>query len=105
MTRCGERATSGRPGERRCKVHHSQYVAMYKKYKAAGEKVDTIKQSGQFPSANEIKAMKDRSEVIQKLKWLTSYVEAIRIERYGRKIHSNRFFLKGVCISSVGYNS
>lgn len=94
MTRCGEPATSGRPGERRCKVHHAQYITMCKKYKAASHTVDEIKNSGQFPSSSEILAMKDRSEVLRKLKWLDSYVEAIRVERYGRKIHSGRFFLK-----------
>ncbi|KAH6918078.1 hypothetical protein BKA70DRAFT_7862 [Coprinopsis sp. MPI-PUGE-AT-0042] len=94
MTRCGEVATVGRHDERRCKMHHSQYITMYKKYKSAGEKVDSIKNAGHFPNLTEIRKMKDRSEVIQKLKWLASYVEAIRIERYGRKIHSGRFFLK-----------
>lgn len=102
MTRCGEPATVGKYGERRCRTHHSQYLIMYKKYKAAGEKVDSIRSSGQFPSVTDIKAMKDRSEVVQKLRWLASYVEAIRVERYGRKIHADRFFLKSMSsVSSV----
>jgi len=94
ITRCGEPATEGYPTPERCRVHHAQYRTMYKKYKDASKVVDEIKQGGEIPSKDAIGRYKSVSQLLEKSRLVRKYVEAIRIERTGRDIHSRRFFLK-----------
>jgi hypothetical protein len=95
MTRCTLPPTDGHPTPNRCKQHHNRYRLLCKKYKDAQGKVDQVKNSGELPTDAEIKAYTDRAAVMAKLKWVSDYVEAIRVERTGRDLHSRRFFLKG----------
>lgn len=92
MTRCGQPLAEGHP---RCKVHHDQYVTMYKKYKDAAKVVDQIKHGQELPKTEQINRYTDRHTPLDKARWVRKYLEAIREERTGRDLHSRRFFLKG----------
>ncbi len=96
MTRCGQPLTEGYP---RCKVHHDQYVTMYKKYKDASKVVDEIKQGQELPTTQQINRYSDWHTPLDKARWVRKYLEAIREERTGRDLHSRRFFLKGTCMN------
>jgi len=95
ITRCGQPATEGYPTPERCRVHYAQYRTMYKKYKDASKVVDQIKQGGEIPGKDAIDRYTNVSQLLEKSRLVKEYVEAIRIERTGRVIHSKRFFLKG----------
>jgi hypothetical protein len=94
MTRCSQPATHGHPRPERCKIHQSQYVTMYKKYKDAAKIVDDMKQGGKIPTKDQIERSIDHSAILEKSRLIKKYIEAIRVERTGREIHGNRFFLK-----------
>ncbi|KAF5334781.1 hypothetical protein D9611_012915 [Ephemerocybe angulata] len=94
MTRCNKPATAGHPKPERCKEHHGQYRLLYKKYKEAQKEVDRVRNGREIPTEAEISEYTSRAETMQKLKWVSRYVKAIRVERTGRDIHSKRFFLK-----------
>jgi len=95
MTRCEKPATDGYPVRNRCKEHQAQYVKMYKKYKEAAKLVDDITQGGTIPTPQQIAQYTDVGITLEKARFMRNYVEAIRVERVGRDIHSRRFFLKG----------
>jgi hypothetical protein len=95
ITRCNSPATEGYPHVERCKAHHTQYVHMYKKYKDAAKLVDEVAKGGEIPTKEQIAQYTDVSVVLEKARFLRRYIEAIRVERTGRDIHSRRFFLKG----------
>lgn len=98
MTRCDEVPTHGYPVLNRCKVHHGQYVTMYKRYKEASKIVDEmLSRNSGIPTQAQIKAYTDVHVALEKARWMRRYVEAIRVEKRGREIHSRRFFLKGEC--------
>ncbi|KAF6740828.1 hypothetical protein DFP72DRAFT_1057073 [Ephemerocybe angulata] len=94
MTRCDKPATAGHPKPDRCKEHHGQYRLLCKKYKEAQNEVDRVRNGREIPTEAEISEYTSRAETMQKLKWVSRYVKAIRVERTGRDIHSKRFFLK-----------
>ena len=56
-----------------------------KKYKDAQRKVDQIENSGDLPDDAKINGYTDFTVVLAKLKWVSKYVEAIRVERTGRQ--------------------
>ena len=95
MTRCEKPATDGHPVRNRCKEHQSQYVKMYKKYKDAEKVVDGIKQGGSIPTLEQIARYSEVGIPLEKARYMRQYIEAIRVEKIGRDIHSKRFFLKG----------
>jgi hypothetical protein len=98
-TYCGKPATEGYPCPERCKVHQQQYRTMYRKYKEAAKHVDEVKQSGSIPSTHEIELYDELEVVLTKINFVRKYIEAVRVERTGRRIHSSRFFLKSTFIS------
>jgi hypothetical protein len=95
MTRCEKPATDGHPLPIRCKQHQAQYVKMYKKYKDAAKVVDDIKRGGSIPTKEQLSRYTDVEVPLEKARFMRKYVEAIRVEKMGRDIHSRRFFLKG----------
>lgn len=95
MTRCKKPATHGHPPFIRCKEHQAQYVAMYKKYKEAAKLVDDIKHGQSIPTPAQIAGYSKVGMALEKARFMRQYVEAIRVERVGRDIHTRRFFLKG----------
>jgi len=97
ITRCGQLATEGHPKPERCKEHHTQYRTLYKKYKDASKVVDEVKGGAELPTRGEIGRYTDRHAVLEKVSWVCDYLEAIRVEKAGREIHSKRFFLEGEC--------
>ena len=98
-TYCGKPATEGYP--ERCKVHQQQYRTVYCKYKEAAKLVDEVKQSGTIPTAHEIELNDELEVVLKKIKFMRTYIEAVRVERTGRRIHGSRFFLKSTFISPL----
>jgi len=66
---------------------------MYCKYKNAAKHVDEVKQSGTIPTTHEIELYVELDAVLNKVKFVRKYIEAIRVERTGRRIHGSRFFL------------
>ncbi|KAJ6595176.1 hypothetical protein DFH09DRAFT_1413150 [Mycena vulgaris] len=76
FTRCFATPTHGTPVQR-CRLHHKQYCTMTKRYKEAQKFVDETLGGSLIPSKADIK-----------------YVNAIRVERTGREIHHNQFFMK-----------
>lgn len=93
MTRCNLPATDGFPKKERCKKHQAQYRKMYKKYKDASKIVDELKND--IPDQAQIDQYNDVSSLLKKARMIRKYVEAIRVERTGRRLHQTRFFLKG----------
>ena len=93
MTRCDQPATQGYLKNERCKKHQAQYRTMYMKYKDAAKIVDELKND--IPDQSQIDQYKDFSSPLKKARMIRKYVEAIRVERTGRRIHQSRFFLKG----------
>ncbi|KAG2744882.1 hypothetical protein P692DRAFT_201841408 [Suillus brevipes Sb2] len=91
MTRCNQPAEEG---FERCEVHQAQYRTMYKKYKEASEVVDNIKSGRELPTKEQIQRYTDLHFTLDKARWVRKYLESIRVERTGRMIHQNRFFLK-----------
>jgi len=78
-----------------CQLHHKQYVKMYKDYKDASNIVEELVSGGvKVPGKKEIEKYEDWTKCIEKGRWIKKYVEAIRVEKTGREIHSRRFFLK-----------
>ena len=100
ITRCGQPATAGYPKPEWCKVHHGQYKVLYKKYKAAAERVDKVRNGNELPTDKDIEQYVNRKVAMDKLKWIQSFINAIREERTGREIHNKQFFLKGACLIS-----
>ncbi|KAF9471800.1 hypothetical protein BDN70DRAFT_998483 [Pholiota conissans] len=94
ITRCENTATEGYPRPERCKLHHEQYKKMYGKYKDASKIVDEVAKGGKIPTKTQIEQYTDVSVILDKRRYLKRYIEAIRVERTGRDIHSRRFFLK-----------
>jgi hypothetical protein len=92
MTRCNQPAEEG---FERCEVHQAQYRIMYKKYKDASEVVDNIISGRELPTKEQIQRYTDLHLTLDKARWVRKYLESIRVERTGRNIHQNRFFLKG----------
>jgi hypothetical protein len=92
MTRCNQPAEEGFD---RCEVHQAQYRTMYKKYKDASEVVDNIKSGRELPTKEQIQRYTNLHLTLEKARWVRKYLESIRVERTGRMIHQNRFFLKG----------
>ncbi|KAI0046038.1 hypothetical protein FA95DRAFT_1607254 [Auriscalpium vulgare] len=85
--------TKGKPWERRCDVHYKEYVEMTKAYKDASDAVDALDVQGlledtRILESDDYDALKKTARRIQ------GYVEAIRVEKKGREIHHERFFLK-----------
>jgi hypothetical protein len=72
---------------------------MYCKYKEAANHVDEVKQSGSIPTTHEIELYIELEAVLKKVKFVRKYLEAIRVERTGRRIHGSRFFLKSAFVS------
>jgi len=99
-THCGKPATEGYPCPERCKIHQQQYRTMYCKYKEAAKHVDEVKQSGSIPTTHEIELYGKLEVVLKKINFVRKYIEAVRVERTGRRIHGTRFFLKSAFISS-----
>jgi len=99
-THCGKPATEGYPCLERCKIHQRQYRTMYCKYKEAAKHVDEVKQSGSIPTTHEIELYGKLEVVLKKINFVRKYIEAVRVERTGRRIHGTRFFLKSAFISS-----
>lgn len=98
-TPCGKPATEGYPCPERCKVHQKQYRTMYFKYKEAANHVDEVKQSGSISTTHEIGLYNKLEVVLKKINFVRKYIEAVRVERTGRRIHGSRFFLKSTFIS------
>jgi hypothetical protein len=98
ITRCGNPATEGYPEVERCKPHHAQYRTMYTKYKAASKIVENTKREGNLPAKVQIDRSTDIHSLLKQARWARKYLEAIRVERSGREIHSRRFFLKGIVV-------
>ncbi|KAG9311909.1 hypothetical protein JVU11DRAFT_8170 [Chiua virens] len=94
MTRCDQLATEGHHCRNRCKVHHGQYRILYKKYKDAQQIVDDLKQGTGLPSKEQIGCYTDWRAALKKAQWVRKYLEAVRVEKRGREIHEQRFFLK-----------
>jgi len=97
ITRCCQPATEGHPKPERCKKHHTQYRILYKKYKDASKVVDDVKGGAELPTREEIGRYTDWHAVLEKVDWMCDYLEAVRVEKAGREIHSKRFFLEGEC--------
>ncbi|KAI9458077.1 hypothetical protein HD554DRAFT_1756007 [Boletus coccyginus] len=93
-TRCCQPATEGHPKPERCRKHHAQYRALYKKYKDASRVVDDVKGGIELPTREEIGRYTDWHAVLEKVDWMCDYLEAVRVEKAGREIHSMRFFLE-----------
>ncbi|KAG6905973.1 hypothetical protein DXG01_016599 [Tephrocybe rancida] len=91
MTRCGQHATEGG----RCKLHTKQYRVMYTKYKEASKTVDQVKQNKIIPTKEQIKSFR-KHQASETISWLRKYVEAIRVERTGRDIHTKRLNIRGL---------
>jgi hypothetical protein len=98
VTRCGKPATKGHPQVERCRAHHAQYQKMYIKYKAASEIVENTKREGALPTKDQIDRSTDVHALLKKARWVRKYLNAIRVEKSGREIHSRRFFLKGIVV-------
>jgi hypothetical protein len=92
-TRCMQPPTHGTPRER-CQTHYGQYCTMTKRYKDASKIVDDMRKGSNIPTKAEISSYTDFHSAMQKARWMRQYVEAIRVEKTGRKIHHQRFFLK-----------
>ncbi|KAJ6514450.1 hypothetical protein C8R47DRAFT_1173146 [Mycena vitilis] len=93
MTRCSEPPTHGRQIER-CRVHHKQYQTMTGRYKEAQKFVDETIAGATIPSKEDIQGYTSIATVLEKARLMKKYVNAIRVERTGRDIHHERFFLK-----------
>ncbi|KAI9458079.1 hypothetical protein HD554DRAFT_2140877 [Boletus coccyginus] len=102
ITRCGQPATEGRHGPRRCKVHNAQYRTLRKKYKHASKVVDNVKGGSLLPTWVQIGRYKSRLAALEKARWVRKYLEAVQVEKAGREIHQKRFFLKGECTCMIG---
>ncbi|KAI9566657.1 hypothetical protein HD554DRAFT_1105139 [Boletus coccyginus] len=94
ITRCCQPATEGYPKPERCKEHHTQYRALYKKYKVASKVADEVKGSAGLPTRGEISRYTGPHAVLEKVSWVCDYLEAIRVEKAGREIYQRRFFLE-----------
>ncbi|KIK36601.1 hypothetical protein CY34DRAFT_94074, partial [Suillus luteus UH-Slu-Lm8-n1] len=92
MTRCNQPAEEG---FERCEVHQAQYCTLCAKYKEASEIVDNIKSGRELPTKEQIQRYTDLHLTLEEARWVREYLKSIRVERIGRTIHQNRFFLKG----------
>lgn len=72
---------------------------MYFKYKEAAKHVDEVKQSGSISTTHEIGLYNKLEVVLKKINFVRKYIEAVRVERTGRRIHGSHFFLKSTFIS------
>lgn len=95
ITRCGKPATKGYPVVERCKEHYHQYRKLYVKYKQASKIVDEMRDGDSIPTKEQIISYATLGITLEKARWVRKYLEAIRVEKTGREIHSRRFFLKG----------
>lgn len=68
---------------------------MYVKYKDASKVVDQIKQNKTLPTKQQVEKDLEIRSILENARWVRQYLEAIRVEKVGRDIHSRRFFLKG----------
>jgi hypothetical protein len=100
ITRCEKPATEpkGHPQAERCKYHHGQYRKLYMKYKAASKIVDDTKGGRTFPTIDKINRSTDVQSLLKEARWVRKYLDAVRVEKSGREIHSRRFFLKGIIV-------
>ncbi|PCH37805.1 hypothetical protein WOLCODRAFT_161059 [Wolfiporia cocos MD-104 SS10] len=88
-SRCLQPPTDGP----RCSMHQKQYRTMYKRYKEAADIVDEMEKV-ELPPVPEIEQYADLRLAKEKATWLRQYIEAIRVEKSGREVHSKRFFMK-----------
>lgn len=95
VTQCLLLATDGYPEHDRCRLHHKQYRTLHAKYKEASKIVDEVKAGNEIPTKDEIARYKDVHGTSEKARWIRKYLEAIRVEKTGREIHTRRFFGKG----------
>ncbi|KAK7036700.1 hypothetical protein VNI00_011365 [Paramarasmius palmivorus] len=104
ITRCTKLATHGKPYPNRCQHHHEQYCALTKAYKEASDIVNEILgPNDALPTRSEISQYNDYDATMEKARWVRQYVEAIREEIVGRKLHHRRFFLKNTLSVDSGH--
>ncbi|KAK0194073.1 hypothetical protein F5146DRAFT_418311 [Armillaria mellea] len=93
QTRCPKPRTDGNPVER-CHMHHKQYIKLTKDYKKAAQLVDKTLGGASIPTKAEISAYDSIHDILEQVRLMKKYISAIRVERTGRNIHHQRFFLK-----------
>lgn len=98
ITWCGNPATEGSTHPEHCKAHHIQYVNMCQKCKDAGKVVDEVANGGKFPTKDQIAQYTDVSVILEKVRYVERYIEAIHVEITGLDINIKRFSLKGTLI-------
>ncbi|KAH6918083.1 hypothetical protein BKA70DRAFT_1246142, partial [Coprinopsis sp. MPI-PUGE-AT-0042] len=90
VNRQGRRASDSVP---MCPAHREQYRQSYGLYTDAKNRAQKIIDGcWMIPSLEEIDMMTDISCIEERQKWVGCYIEALRDERKGRKVHSIRFF-------------
>ncbi|KAH6918084.1 hypothetical protein BKA70DRAFT_1554231 [Coprinopsis sp. MPI-PUGE-AT-0042] len=92
LTLCEELVKGGRQGSGmpQCPTHQRHYQESCRAYSDAKDRAR--QRRGMIPSLEDIYGMTDASFVEEKQQCVKMYLEALREEREGRKLHANRFF-------------
>lgn len=93
VTQCSLRATHGYPLHDRCKAHHQQYRNTYASYKKASCIVDRVKESHTIPTKKQI-SQYTIHQTLDRAGGMRLYLQAMRVEKMGREMHTRRFFAK-----------